>query len=102
MGIVCNNADRNSSLEWQQHNNQKKPAHGTRRPLQKLINMKRVKSTLSWLFILACSMQILTASTVTATADQKSGPTQTKQAKAKKGSKSRGQTPLFKSLLNHF
>jgi len=63
--------------------------------------MKRVKSTLSWLFILACCMQILSASTVTNTADQKSRPSQTKQAKAKKTNKSKGQTPLFKSLLNH-
>jgi hypothetical protein len=102
MGIVCNNSDRKSSLERQQHyNKQKKTAHGTHRPLKKLINMKRVKSTLSWLLILACSMQILTASTVTNTADQKSKPAQTKQAKAKKTNKSREQTPLFKSLLNH-
>jgi hypothetical protein len=71
------------------------------RPPKTLIKMKSVKSTLSWLFILACSMHILTASTVTNTADQKSKPAQTKQAKAKKTNKTKGQTPLFKSLLNH-
>jgi hypothetical protein len=101
MGIVCNNSDRKSSLERQQHMNKKKnTAHGTHRPLQTLIKMKKVKSTF-WLFILACSMQILTASTVSNTADQKSRPAQTKQVKPKKTNKSKGHTPLFKSLLNH-
>jgi len=69
---------------------------------QKMFKMKSIKSKLSWLFILACCMQILIASTVTTAADQKSEPTQTKQAKAKKTNKTKGQTPLFKSLLNHF
>jgi hypothetical protein len=103
MGIVCNNSDRKSSLERQKNNDkQKKSAHGTRRPPQTLIKMKRVKSTLSWLFILACCIQILSASSLTNIADQKSRPVQTKQEKAKKGNKSRGQTLLFKSLLKHF
>ncbi len=102
MGIVCNNSDRKSSLERQEHYNKQKK-DGTRYPQtsKKLIKMKRVKSTLSWIFILACSLHILTASTVTNTADQKARPAQTKQAKPKKTNKTKGHTPLFKSLLNH-
>jgi Na+-transporting methylmalonyl-CoA/oxaloacetate decarboxylase gamma subunit len=66
-----------------------------------MINMKSVKTKLSWLFILACCMQILTASTGATATENKSRPSQTKQTKAKKSNKSKGQMPLFKSLLNH-
>ncbi len=64
--------------------------------------MKSVKTKLTWLFILACCLQVLTASTASTCATQKSQPVETKQAKPKKVTKGKSHLPLYKSLLNHF
>jgi len=64
--------------------------------------MKRLKSKLTWFFILACCMQVLTASTASTCATEKSQPAKTKQSKPKKVYKGKTQLPLYKSLLNHF
>jgi hypothetical protein len=64
--------------------------------------MKSLKKTLASLFILACCMQVLTASTASISATQKSKPEETKQGKPKKASKGKSHLPLYKSLLNHF
>jgi Na+-transporting methylmalonyl-CoA/oxaloacetate decarboxylase gamma subunit len=64
--------------------------------------MKSLKTKLACLFILACCMQILTASTASTSAPQKSQPDQTKQVKPKKSSKGKTQQALYKSLLSHF
>ena len=64
--------------------------------------MKSLKTKMTYLFILACCMQVLTASTASTCAPQKSQPVDTKQAKTKKVSKGKSHLPLYKSLLNHF
>jgi hypothetical protein len=47
-------------------------------------------------------MQILTASTASISAPQKSKPDHSKQVKPKKSSKGKTQQALYKSLLSHF
>jgi hypothetical protein len=64
--------------------------------------MKSLKTKLTWIFILACCLQILTASTASTCATQKSQPEKTKQVKPKKITKGKSQQPLYKSLLSHF
>ena len=64
--------------------------------------MKSLKKSLASLFILACCMQVLTASTASTCAPQKSQPEQIKQMKPKKSVKGKSHMPLYKSLLNHF
>jgi Na+-transporting methylmalonyl-CoA/oxaloacetate decarboxylase gamma subunit len=64
--------------------------------------MKSLKTKLACLFILACCMQILTASTASISAPQKSKPDHSKQVKPKKSSKGKTQQALYKSLLSHF
>ena len=64
--------------------------------------MKRLKSKLPWYLLLACCMQVLTASTASTSATQKSQPVKTKQVKPKKSSKGKSYQPLYKTLLNHF
>lgn len=64
--------------------------------------MKSLKKTLASLFILACCMQVLTASTAATCATQKSQPVKSKQAKPKKAPKGKSTAPLYKTLFNHF
>jgi hypothetical protein len=100
---VCNILERKSTLEKEKTKKITKiKAHGTRISRLKITKMKSLKTKLTWLFILACSMQILTASTVETVSSQKCAPAQAKQAKVKKTNKAKCQRPLYKTLLSHF
>jgi hypothetical protein len=68
----------------------------------KINKMKSLKTKLASLFVLAFCFQVLTASTASTCATQKSKPVETKQAKPKKATKGKSHLPLYKSLLNHF